>query len=76
MKAKWLYQHRYWTRLWHIDRETVLRLWSRSNHENRLLDWESVLKDLNKIEIARLLDTNSLWTFADDALWRGMLWRR
>lgn len=78
MKARHLYRHRVWTNLWHIDREAVLRVWSRSNFEGRNWDWTypaTLPAIFVKGDMATLLTVQKAWAEAVQALWEGVVWR-
>ena len=79
MKAKHLIQHTYWTRFWHVDREAVLRSWSRCDVEGRNLAWSYVTTRpaiFVRGDMAALLTVQKVWAETVQALWEGVVWKR
>jgi len=71
-----LHRHRCWTSIWNLDREEVLRVWSRYNLETRNKPWTSK-KCLPSLIVKDEFSRGELntWTFELFGLWEAVLWK-
>ena len=74
---KHLHNHRSWSNIWHLCRDDIMRVWSRTNLEGRNVLWTArdVLPSVFVKGEVEYGDEQRTWTSEAKALWEGQLWK-